>query len=375
MRTWIEINQKNIKNNYKVFRGLIKPRCLLMAIVKSNAYGHNLMDFSFIMEKMGIDWLGVDSIIEAETLRKKGIKKPMLVLGYTVYNKIEKAVLNNISLTIADFHTLNSLKKLNIYKTKNNLKIHIKIDTGMHRQGFLVSEVPKLIKKIKKEKIPLKIEGIYTHFASSKNPLFKKDTLNQIKEFNQAINFFDSAGFKNLIKHAASTSGTISFHQSHFDMVRIGIGMYGLWPSKETKNYYKNEISLDPVLSWKTIVGQIKKLPKGSRIGYDFTEKLNRNSKVAVLPIGYWHGFPRKLSSVGEVIIHGQKAKVLGRVSMDMISVDVTEIKGVKVKDEVTVIGKEKKSKITPEDMANLSDTTAYEIITRLNPKMKRIVK
>ncbi len=374
MRTWIEINQKNIKNNYKAFKSLIDSNCLLMAVVKSNAYGHNLVEFSHIVEKLGVDWLGVDSIVEAETLRKKKIKKPMLVLGYTVNDKIKSAISNNISLTVSDFYTLKSLNKIN-FDLNKKLKIHIKIDTGMHRQGFLVSEIPKLIKILKKRKSFIKIEGIYTHFASSKNPLFLKETLNQLKKFNKSIEIFERAGFKNLIKHASSTSATLTFPQSHFDMVRIGIGMYGIWPSKETKNFYENKINLKPVLSWKTIVGQIKKIPKGSRIGYDFTEKLNRDSKVAILPIGYWHGFRRSFSSIGNVVICNKKAKVLGRVSMDMITVDVTEIKNVKIKDTVTIIGKTKSMEITADDLANLANTTSYEIVTCLNPKIKRITK
>ncbi len=158
-------------------------------------------------------------------------------------------------------------------------------------------------------------------------------------------------------------------------MVRIGIGMYGLWPSKKIKDNYQYKINLFPVLSWKTIVGQIKKIPKGSRIGYDLTEKLKRDSRIAVLPIGYWHGFSRSLSSKGLVLIKGEKSKVLGRVSMDMISVDITDISRVKVKDEVVIIGSQKKETITADDIAKLTNTTSYEIITTINSRIKKIVK
>lgn len=370
LRTWIEVNQQSLKNNYSVFRRLIGPECLLMSIVKSNAYGHNLIDFSLATEKLGIDWFGVDSIVEAENLRKTSVKKPILVLGYTLPGKIESAIKNNISLTISDFPALKNLK---INKNSSKLKIHIKIDTGMHRQGFFVSEIPSII-KILKSCPTIILEGVYTHFSSAKNPAFPSTTFNQIEEFKKAIDLFESAGFKGFIKHAAATAGTIIFRQSHFDLVRVGIGLYGLWPSKEVREAFKRKIKLEPVLSWKTIVGQIKNLPTGSKVGYDLTETLNRSSSVAILPIGYWHGFPRSLSSIGKVLIRSNEVRVIGRVSMDMISVDVTDVKNVKVGDEVILIGKSKKSEISVDDMAYLSDTINYEIVTRLNPLIKRIV-
>ena len=168
VRTWIEISKRALKNNYSVFRRLIPSKCLLMAVAKSNAYGHSLIDFSREAENLGVDWFGVDSIIEAERLRENGFKKPILVLGYTLPNKIEDAVKNNISLTIADFQALKNLKTAK--KTSGKLKIHLKIDTGMHRQGFFVSEIPAVIKVLKSKNFPVILEGVYTHFSSTKNP-------------------------------------------------------------------------------------------------------------------------------------------------------------------------------------------------------------
>jgi len=372
LRTWIEIDQQALKNNYSIFRRLIGPKCLLMVIVKSNAYGHSLIDFSRAAENLGVDWFGVDSIVEAESLRNAGLKKSILVLGHTLQNRMGNAVKNNISLTIADFTALKNLKTIN--KSGGKLKIHLKVDTGMHRQGFFVSEIPAVIKILKSENLPVMLEGVYTHFSSAKNPAFPSTTFHQIEEFKKAVDLLESAGFKVPVKHAAATSGTIIFPQSHFNLVRIGIGFYGLWPSKEIKEAFKRKIKLEPVLSWKTIVGQIKNLPKGSKIGYDLTEALDRFSKVAVLPVGYWHGFPRSLSSIGKVLINGNEAKVLGRVSMDMVSVDVTDVKNVKVGDEAVLIGKSEKLEISADDLAYLSDTINYEIVTRLNPLIKRTV-
>ena len=343
-----------------------------MAVVKSNAYGHGLVDFSKLVEKMGVDWFGVDSIIEAESLRKAGIKKPILVFGYTLPDKVSDAFLNDISLTVADLQTLKNLK--NVVRNNKKLKIHLKIDTGMHRQGFFVSEIPEVIKILNSQKSSLIIEGVYTHFSSAKNPAFPSTTLAQLDEFKKATNLLESAGFKNFLKHAAATAGTILFTQSHFDLVRVGIGFYGLWPSKETKESFRDKIKLKPVLSWKTTISQIKRLPKGSKIGYDLTESVNRSSQVAILPVGYWHGLPRSLSSIGRILVNGNEAKILGRISMDMTSIDVTDIKNIKIGDEVILLGQSDKLENSADDLAYLSDTINYEIVTRLNPLIKRVV-
>jgi alanine racemase len=156
-------------------------------------------------------------------------------------------------------------------------------------------------------------------------------------------------------------------------MVRIGISLYGIWPSKESEAYMGDMISLKPVLSWKTIIAEIKKLPKGAKVGYDCTEVLKKDSVIAVCPIGYWHGYPRALSSIGKVLINGEKAKILGRVCMDIIMIDITNIKNIKVGEEVVLIGKSESSEISADDISALIDGSSYELLTRINPLIKRI--
>ena len=273
LRTWIEINKSAAENNYKIFRKLTRQpaakNCLLMAVVKSNAYGHGLVDFSRLMQKLGADWFGVDSVVEALALRKAGIKKNILVLGYTLPERLKEAAKNNINLTISGPSHLQSIG-IASRQFPRPLKIHLKIDTGMRRQGFQVAELAKAANLLGKMKNKIKVEGLYTHFAAAKNPSFPADTLKQINLFEEAIKILKSFGF-NPIKHAAATSGTIIFPQSHYDMARIGIGLYGLWPSKETQAAFSDKINLKPVLTWKTIIGEIKNAAKGDRIGYDFT--------------------------------------------------------------------------------------------------------
>lgn len=361
LRTWLEIDEKKATHNHQVFRKLLDKKTKLLAVVKSNAYGHDLFQFAKLQERLGADWLGIDSIVEGEALRNFGIKIPILVLGYTLPEKFSTAVKHNLSLTISDPENLRVLKKYPV-------KFHLKIDTGMHRQGFLPNQIPKILHLLPKKNF----EGIYTHFASAKNPAFPNETRAQMKQFLEITGLVRKAGFHPL-SHAAATSGTIVFPEGQLDLARIGIGLYGLYPSKEVAAGFGKKLNLQPILSWRSIVSEVKNLPAGSKLGYDGTEKLETDGKIAICPIGYWHGYPRSLSSIGKVLIRGQFAKILGRISMDMIIVDASKIKGVKVGDVATLVGQDGKNEITADELANLSDTVNYEIVTRLNPLMKRV--
>jgi len=365
LRTWIEVDKKAVAENYRIFSSLIKNDCQLIGVVKSNAYGHSLLDYAKELQSLGIKWLAVDSIVEGEALRKEGITTKILVLGHSLPTKATEAIKNNLSLTISSLEILNNISKLNF---SGKIKLHLKIDTGMHRQGFYISDLKKVISILKKNKDKFEVEGVYTHFAAAKNPSFPEETNKQITEFEKAIAIIKESGFKPIF-HCAATSSTLLFPKSHFDAVRIGIGIYGLWPSRETQSFSEDKIKLSPALSWKTIISEIKNLKKGDQIGYDFTESVSRNSKIAILPIGYWHGYPRTLSSIGHVSIKGKLAKVLGRVSMDMVVVDITKIKNVKLGDEVTLLGKD----ISADYLANMTETSCnYEVVTRINPLIKR---
>ena len=345
---------------------------MVMAVVKSNAYGHGLIDFSKEMEKLGADFLGVDSMTEARALRRQGIKMPILVLGYTMPELFAEAARDDISLAVSTFETLTTLAKARIPKP---LKIHIKVDTGMHRQGFLAEDASRVLSsllRIKDKGLRIETEGLFTHFASAKNPAFPKDTRDQLAEFKKWIVAFRQSGLEPIV-HAAATASAMLFPESHFDMVRIGIGLYGLWPAPEVRDYLKSRITLRPALAWKSFITEVKKLPKGSRIGYDLTEALVKDSMVAVVPVGYWHGYPRALSSIGRVLVRGRECKVLGRVSMDMLSVDVTGVKNARVGDEVIVMDGYDTSPVSAAGIARSLDASWYEVITRLNPLIKRI--
>ena len=377
LRTWIEIDKKAIKHNYHAFRNFIDKNCKMLAVVKSNAYGHNFVEFAQEQEKLGVDFLGVDSVLEALKLRREGIKIPILVLGYTLPEMIKEASKKNISITISNFESLSAvIQECNPSQIKSQfdgarkIKIHIKVDTGMNRHGFLENDIKKVLDKLKNNKNII-VEGLFTHFSMSKDPYFLTYTQTQIEKFNKWKEVFLKAGYSPIC-HASATSGTLLYKEAHLSMVRVGIGLYGIWPSDESRLFLENNFSLKPVLSWKTIVVETKKIPKGSKVGYDGTIIVKRDTILGICPIGYWHGYPRALSGVGYVLINGKEARILGRVCMDIIIIDITNIKNVKVGDEAVIIGKSKNAEISADEISKLLSGSTYELLTRINPLIKR---
>lgn len=369
-RTWVEISKKAVQKNIAAFRKLIGPKVKLWAVVKSNAYGHGLVQFSKIAEANKVDGFCVDSYVEAVRLRKEGIRKSILVLGPTLAELAKDAASKDITLSVSNFEILKHLAQ-----TITPPKFHLKLDTGMSRQGFFLEDIPKVINLLNNKYSILNpyLSGLFTHFASAKDTNYPTYTDRQLEIFNKAVKFFEKAGYKNLVKHVSATGGTMINSKYHLDAVRIGIGLYGLWPAKELELQLSNKIHLKPVLAWKTIVSEVKSIPAGQFVGYDLVERVSRPTKIAVLPIGYWHGLPRALSSIGEVLVNGRRAKILGRVSMDLTVVDTTSIK-CQVGDIATLIGQDGQGEIKAEELARRSETSHYEIITRLNPLMERIL-
>ncbi len=370
LKTWIEIDAWAAKKNYKTFRKLIGPKVKFWAVVKSNAYGHGLLVFSKLVNSFGIDGFCVDSVIEGMALRKAGIRKPILSLGPTLPSLYKEAAKNKIAVEISNIRALRTLARV-----KNPPQFHLKIDTGMHRQGFYLKDLPAVIKFLeKRSNFKSKLTDLYTHFASAKDINYPTYTENQFRNFEAAAKLFESAGFKHLTKHVAATGGTLVNPKYHLDAVRIGIGLYGLWPSKELEVQLGDKVKLHPVLSWRVIVSEVKNLKRGDYVGYDMAERVPKNMRIAILPIGYWHGFPRTLSvGMGEVILNGRRSKVVGRVSMDLTAVVASA--RAKVGDIATLIGCSGKGEISATEIAQKSGTTHYEFLTRLNPLMERIVK
>jgi len=369
LKTWVQISRNALEHNFKVIKSLLAPAVKLWAVVKSNAYGHGLLVFTKVASDIGVDGFCVDSVIEGLKLRNSGIKKQILVLGPTLPALFKTAHDKNITITISNFEALE------IYlKSRIKPNFHLKIDTGMHRQGFYLEKLTKALKLIRNSGLINResLTGIYTHFASAKDINYPTFTVRQFEKFQKAAALAEKIVGKKLMRHCAATGATLINPIYHLDAVRIGIGLYGLWPSKELE-IQMNEIKFKPVLSWYAIISEIKNVPRGAYIGYDLTERAVRPTQVAVVPIGYWHGFDRKLSGCGEVLINGKRARVLGRVSMDLIVVDITGIK-CRVGDTAVIIGRSGKEELTASEIAQRIGTTHYEVITRINPLIERIL-
>lgn len=356
---WLEISEGAVRKNIRTFRRLLDKKTALYAVVKSNAYGHGLMQFSAITDSAGVDGFCVDSVIEGVKLRASGITKPVLVLGYTVPALYATAAKNGITVTVSNTEALVAWSA-----AKARPRFHIKIDSGMHRQGFQLPDIPALLKRLARLDAGKSLTGTYTHFAMAKNAADTAFTEKQFAVFKEVCALFEKADFTNLVRHASATGGTLLGKDFHMDMARVGIGLYGIWPSAELEAQLGKKIILAPVLRLHSLISEIKKIKKGEGVGYDLAERVPRDTKLAVIPIGYWHGIPRAASSVGRVWIGKRQARIIGRVSMDMAVVDVTGIP-CRVGTEIS---------ISPIELARSIDASPYEVITRINPLIHKEV-
>jgi len=368
-KTWLEIDIKNIEHNYEVFRSLLDAKTKLMAVVKSNAYGHDMIKFSKEMVRLGADFLGVDDAREAFILRSEKIQTPILIFSYIEEGNLEDVIKNNISVTVSNFEML-----FRVVSFKNlNPKIHIKVDTGLGRQGFTEKDMEKLSKIIQDEN--MEIEGLYTHYSVAESPSKIDYTKKQTEEFQKWIDFLNKKNIYPKITHSSAASGAILDKGFHFGMVRIGIGLFGHWGSRELKDWVNERVKIFQVATWKTIVAEIKEKPKGSFIGYNLRNCLKRDSKIAILPIGYWHGLTGIASEKAEFLINGKRVPILGRVAMDMSIIDVSDLENVKVGDEVVIVGEQMGETITTDDLKYRFDLLNYEFLTRINADIPRIYK
>jgi alanine racemase len=375
MKTWIEISESALKHNIRAFREHLDKNVFIMAVVKANAYGHGLVEAAKIFNTSGAACFGVDNIEEGIALRKSGIKKPILILGYTRLNQLRECVKYNLSFVVYNLETIRALKALKLGRGQQ-AQVHLKIETGTGRQGVAGVELEKLVKEIKRTP-GVVIQGVYTHFANIEDTTDHGYADKQLRKFQAALALLKKYNIDPQWKHTACSAAAILFPETHFNLVRLGISGYGLWPSKETlavARQHKRLLELQPALTWKTVVAQVKEIKRGEPISYGLTERVSRNSKIAVLPVGYCDGYDRGLSGSAYVLIHGRRAKIMGRVCMNMMMADVTDIPRVKVEDEVVLLGRQQKEIITAEELANRLGTINYEIIARLNPGMVRKV-
>ncbi len=369
--SYIELSKTALLNNFKVLKSLA-PKKKIACVVKANAYGHGQNEVVKILSPH-TDYFQVDDIEELRLLRRAS-KKPTLVFGYVQKSDLEELVSLKGIPTIYDTERLALLQAVG-QKKKIKIPIHIKIDANLGRQGLLISSIPQFIARL--TKMPnIKVDGIYSHFANIEDTENTEHVKKQLADFASAVELFMSAGFGNFDMHLSATSGLLTLDSKlSTSMVRLGLGLYGMWPSEELKKNSKRRITLMPVMRWVSHVAQVKQIPKGFSVGYGCTYIAKREMNIAVIPQGYADGFDRGLSNCGEVLIHGMRAPIIGRVAMNMIVADVTHIKDARAEDEVILLGTQKDVQITAEEIAKKLGTINYEITTRVSPLLPRTVR
>jgi len=364
---WAEISLDNLAHNMREIRRVAKSKDI-MAIIKADAYGHGAMDVAPVLLENGATSLGVAVITEAIELRKAGIKDPLMILGYTPLTFSKEIIKYDIQQTVFTFEYAKALSN-EAQKLGITAKIHIGLDTGMGRIGFLPNE-ESVNEVYAISKLPnIEIVGLFSHFSSADEE-DKDYTYEQLDKFNNFYHELTKKGVKPKIRHIANSAAIIDLPETHFEAVRPGLILFGYYPSEEI---HKEKIHLKPVLTLKTDVVHVKTMEKDMYISYGRKYKTEKESIIATLPIGYADGYTRLLFNKAKVIINGKLAPIVGRICMDQCMVDVTDIGEVKVGDEVILIGQQGNVKFDADDIAELLGTINYEIICMIGKRVPRV--
>jgi alanine racemase len=373
-RTWAKIDVDALEGNYRAIRSFVNNKSKIMCVVKADAYGHGAEFLAAEYQKWGADWLAVSNLEEAVQIRKDGTLLPILVLGYTPTNMVKKLCKSTITQTVMSMDYAVELSRY-ACKCGTEINVHVKLDTGMNRigmvyQGFDGEE--KVIEDI--EKIcnlkGLRVEGIFTHFAAADEGINGNVyTKWQFENFNRAINILRKRGIKFPIKHCSNSGGILAHREMNMDMVRAGIILYGLLPSKNCDKVIK----LRHAMQLKTVISQVKEVKPFVPVSYGRTFYTDKITKIATVPIGYADGYPRRLSGRAQMIVCGKRVPIIGMICMDQIMLDISDVPCAKPKSIVTVFGRDGNEKITLDELANLNQTINYELACIIGKRVPRV--
>lgn len=360
-QTKLEINLTALRHNLVQFRKCVDPSVKILAMVKAQSYGSGMEKLAEFFELQGLDYLGVAYTSEGVSLRKQGIKLPILVLNPDPDRYLD-CVEHDLEPTVFTFNQMDALVRILIESNISNFPIHIEVDTGMRRLGFEPSDM-KSVLEVCQAQPELYLKGVFTHFVESDNAENKSFSHEQIKKFNDIVEFFTQHYPYELLFHMANSEAICNYPESHFSMVRLGLGMYGISNTRLKKQ-------LQSVLTWKSVVSQVKHIEKGDSVGYSRSFLASRESKIAVIPLGYADGFPRALSNgVGGVWINARWCPTVGKVCMDMTMVDVTDVPEVEEGSEVIIFN----SVESLEKMASALNTIPYEVMSGISQRVHRV--
>lgn len=373
---WAEIDLSAIAGNVRSLKTLVGDNCRLMAVIKANGYGHGLCQVAGTALENGASALGVARIEEGIRLREHGIRAPILVMGYTPAGFGREIIVHDLIQTVWSEPEARALSDVALAAGKI-IPVHFKVDTGMGRLGKHIAgtDLKAGLAETAREVMRINglsgvsLAGVYTHFATA-DEKDKTYTQGQLDLFLRLLNQLYAAGLSRFIRHAANSAAIIDMPETHLDMVRAGIALYGLYPSDAVDH---QRLSLQPAMALKTRVIQLKQVPAGTQVSYGATYTTPRSTTLAVVPIGYADGYNRLLSSRAHMLVGGKKAPVVGRVCMDLTVLDVGGIEGVAVEDEVVVFGRQGEARITVDDVAAMLNTINYEIVSTLTDRVTRV--
>lgn len=373
--SWVEVSLPALRHNLGLFRDLVHPAAGILAVVKANAYGHGLELVTQECAAAGVAMLGVHSAEEAALARRVSPQVPVLVMGYLTPAQIAEVVTQQVHVLLSSRQVLEALAA-HAVRLGRALPVHIKVDTGTHRQGVPPHEAAELAQAATSR--GLAVVGVATHFANIEDTTDHSYAQLQLARFRGAVAAVRGVVGELPWVHAACSAAALLFREADFTLVRVGISLYGHWPSKETYLSWllahgRDGLRLEPALAWRTLVGQVKVVAAGEPIGYGLSYRTTRLSQIAVLPVGYAEGYPRALSNRGRVLLRGRIARVVGRVCMNIIMVDVTDIPGVGEGDVVTLIGRDGDERVSAEELAELAGTINYEILAGISPALPRV--
>ena len=368
-RVYAEINLDAILHNMEQMRGLLNEDTKIMGVIKTDGYGHGAVPIGRELEKLAYTWgYATATVEEAEILRRNGLKKPILILGATFPEQYE--AMADLELR-ANVYSIGQAERMEEAAAKMNKRIivHAKIDTGLSRLGFQVTEesADEIARIFKMPHIIM--EGIFTHFANS-DAEDKTMANQQLEAFAKMKQMLEERQVEIPMIHCSNSAAIIDMPEANMSVVRAGISLYGMWPSDEVK---KENIDLAPVMSLKSCIVFLKELEKGRVISYGATYETSKKQRIATIPVGYGDGYPRSLSNKGYVLIHGKKAPICGRICMDQFMVDVTDIPEAREGDMVTLVGKDHGAEITMEEIGDLSGRFNYEFACDLGKRIPRV--
>ena len=363
-----DIDLDAVLYNFENMKANIRPGCKITAVIKADGYGHGSVQIAELMEPFDYMWgFAVAAADEAFRLRRAGIRKPIMLLGYTFDEFYEDLIRENVRICVFDYDTAAKVSDA-AFTAKKKAIIHIALDTGMSRIGFRDNDA-SVAEIVKIAKLPnIEIEGLFTHFARA-DEVSIDPAVRQLERYNAFAEKVEKAGVDIPIHHVSNSAGIIRLREANKDMVRAGITVYGLMPSADVET---DIVPLKPVMSLVSHISYVKDIEAGDEVSYGGTFKAEKTMRVATIPVGYADGYPRMLSGKGHVLIKGRKAPILGRVCMDQFMVDVTDIEGAKRGDEVVLLGKQGDERITAEELGDISGRFNYELVCDISKRVPR---